>query len=170
MSLRWTIEEFKGTSLRESDVPEGRVLSLRWDAHARYAWDAGIAIGRFLQGLKEGRILGVHCKTCRRTVVPPRIVCEWCFRPMVHWVPLQDTGTVQTVSVCYVNWDASRRREPEFPAVIALDGASAGCGILHILGEVTPQTVRIGMRVQAVWKPPQERIGAITDIRYFRPI
>jgi uncharacterized OB-fold protein len=26
------------------------------------------------------------------------------------------------------------------------------------------------MRVQAVWKPPEEREGAITDILYFKPL
>jgi uncharacterized OB-fold protein len=30
--------------------------------------------------------------------------------------------------------------------------------------------VKIGMRVQAVWKPENEREGAITDILYFKPI
>jgi uncharacterized OB-fold protein len=29
--------------------------------------------------------------------------------------------------------------------------------------------IHIGMRVKAVWKPPEEREGAITDVRYFRP-
>jgi uncharacterized OB-fold protein len=43
-------------------------------------------------------------------------------------------------------------------------------GIMHLLGEVDPQKVKIGMRVQAVWKPPKEREGAITDILYFKPI
>jgi probable rRNA maturation factor len=42
-------------------------------------------------------------------------------------------------------------------------------GILHLLGEVEPKDVEIGMKVEAVWKPAKEREGAITDIRYFRP-
>ena len=42
-------------------------------------------------------------------------------------------------------------------------------GIMHVLGEVDPQEVKIGMRVKAVWKPPKERSGAITDIKYFKP-
>jgi uncharacterized OB-fold protein len=43
-------------------------------------------------------------------------------------------------------------------------------GILHLLGEVRPEKVRIGMAVEAVWRSDDERTGAITDIRYFRPI
>jgi len=42
-------------------------------------------------------------------------------------------------------------------------------GMLHLLGEVSPEEVAVGMKVKAVWKPQGERQGAITDIRYFRP-
>ena len=43
-------------------------------------------------------------------------------------------------------------------------------GIMHKLGEVDPDAVKIGMRVQAVWKPEEEREGSITDILYFKPV
>ncbi|MHC5081466.1 MAG: Zn-ribbon domain-containing OB-fold protein, partial [Planctomycetota bacterium] len=59
---------------------------------------------------------------------------------------------------------------PYTPAVIEIDGASKGMGILHMLEEVDPKKIKIGMRVQAVWKPAEERTGAITDIKYFKPI
>lgn len=167
---RWTRDEFPGTPLRESDIPEGRVLSLESAPQMRYAWDTGIAIGRYLRELKDGRIIGAYCGRCQRTVVPPRIVCERCFRPMQEWRYLQDTGVVNTFSICYVTWDAHRVREPSVPAVVEIDGASPGCGILHLLGEVDPKAVRAGMRVKAVWRPSKERTGAITDIRYFKPL
>ena len=47
--------------------------------------------------------------------------------------------------------------------------ASPGMGILHLLGEVRPADVKIGMKVEAVWRPKRERKGAVTDIAYFRP-
>ena len=37
------------------------------------------------------------------------------------------------------------------------------------LDEITSR-LKLGTPVQAVWKPAEEREGAITDIRYFRPI
>ncbi len=164
------INSFPGTPLSEKDFESGKVLSIRDEMKGQYAWDTGIGIGAYLAGLKEGLILGSRCDRCRRTVVPPRTVCEWCFRPMSSYVPLQDTGTVNTFSLCYVAWDVQRIDPPELPAVIEIDGASPTHGIMHKLGEVDPQAIRIGMRVQAVWKPAQEREGAITDIRYFKPI
>lgn len=164
------IREFRGTPLSEKDFEAGKVLFHHDEMNGQFAWDRGIGIGRYLAALKEGYLLGSTCRHCRRTVIPPRTVCEWCFRPMDGFVPLQDTGTVNTFSLCYVTWDMKRVKVPEIAAVIEIDGASPLHGIMHRLGEVEPGEVRVGMRVQAVWKPPEEREGAITDILYFKPI
>ena len=164
------IKHFPGTSLSESDFGEGKVLFTYDQMRAEFAWDTGIGIGAYLAGLKRGQILGAYCPSCRKTVVPPRVVCEWCFRPIEQIVPLQDTGTVNTFSLCYVTWDMQRLTQPEIPAVVEIDGASPLHGILHKLGEVDPQQVHVGMRVQAVWAPENERQGAITDILYFKPL
>ncbi len=164
------IEKFPGTSLTEQDLSEGKYLSFFDQLQAFYAWDTGIAIGKYLASLKRGVILGSFCRSCRKTVVPPRIMCEWCFRPMTRYVPLKDTGTINTFSICYITWDVQRLEEPEIPAVIEIDGASSMHGIMHKIGEVDPKDVFIGMRVKAVWKPPEQRQGAITDILYFKPL
>ena len=164
------IKEFPGTGLRESDFDEKTILFTEWDPNAQYAWDAGAAIGRYLRELKEGRLIGVRCNQCHRTVIPPRNVCEWCFRPMDDWVYLPDTGTVNTFSICHVTWDMQYPEEPELPAVIDIDGTKPAVGIMHLLGEVEPEQIQIGMRVQAVWRPPEEREGSILDIKYFKPV
>ena len=163
------IKHFPGTSLSEQDITSGKFLSLHDQLDGKYAWDTGIAIGQYLAALKEGYLLGAHCRYCRKTVLPPRTVCEWCYHPMDDFVPLKDTGTVNTFSLCYVTWDVQRIKEPLIPAVIEIDGASSRHGILHLVNEVDPKQVHIGMRVQAVWKPEDERQGAITDILYFKP-
>jgi uncharacterized OB-fold protein len=164
------IKEFPGISLSEQDFEDGKILYNFDKLNGLFAWDTGIGIGAYLAALKDGVILGSHCSTCRKTVVPPRTVCEWCFRPMDQYVPLKDTGTVNTFSLCYVTWDVKRIKEPEIPAVIDLDGASPLHGIMHMLGEVDPKDVKIGIRVQAVWKKPKDRLGSINDILYFKPI
>jgi len=163
------IENFPGTPLSQADFDEGKILTTHWKPKLEYGWDAGVAISRYLAELKNGRLIGIKCNRCRRTVVPPRVVCEWCWEPMEDWVYLEDTGTVNTFSICYIRWDATRAKEPQIPAVIEIHGASRGAGILHLLDEVNPDDVTIGMKVQAVWKPAEERSGSITDIKYFRP-
>ena len=164
------IKKFRGVYLRESDFEEKKVLFNEWTPNAQYAWDAGVAIGRYLAELKAGRLIGVRCHKCRHTVIPPRNFCEWCFRPMDEWVYLPDTGTVNTFSLCYVTWDMRYLTDPELPAVIDIDGTRPPGGIMHKLGEVEPKKIEIGMKVQAVWKPAEEREGSILDIKYFKPV
>lgn len=163
-------KDLGGTPLTTLDFKKDKVLYWEHKPKLEYAWDCGVAIGRYLEELKEGRLIGRKCSKCRRVLIPPRMFCELCFRPTDTWVYLKDTGIVRTFSICYVNWDASRREEPIIPAVILIDGASKGMGIMHLLGGVDPKKVKIGMKVQAVWKDEKEREGAITDIKYFKPI
>ena len=159
-----------GTPLKDRDFAERRVLFVEARPRLRYAWDTGIAVGRYLAELKNGRLIGRRCRRCGRVLVPPRMFCEECFRPTDEWVYVQDTGTVNTYSISYLRWDASRLETPSIPAVIEIDGASPGMGILHMLDEVRPDDVTVGMRVRAVWKPPRQRTGSVLDIRYFRPL
>ena len=162
--------ELRGHPLRDEDLKKGKVLTTSWDPQASYHWDTGVAIGRYLQGLKEGHLTGVVCDHCKKKVIPPRLFCEVCFRRMSRFVPLPDTGILNTYSVTYVRWDRTRTETPTMPAVIDIDGTSPVAGIMHLLGEVDPKEIKIGMRLKAVWKPEGEREGAITDIRYFKPI
>ena len=128
-------------------------------------------MSRFLEGLKNGKIVGSSCKKCNRIMVPPRAFCEQCFRSVDKYVNVKDTGTINTYSISYVAGDASRIKEPILVAVIDIDGASEGMGILHLLGEIDDwKKIKFDMKVQAVWKSPEKRTGAITDIKYFRPI
>ncbi len=164
--------ELGGTHLSTSDFEKGKVLTTAWQPNLAYAWDNGAAIGRYLAELKEGRIIARVCHKCSRIMLPPRMFCELCFKPTDEWMYVKDTGTIETFSIAHVNWDASRRgpkEPPLLPAVIRIDGASEGMGILHMLGEVDPKAIKVGMRVVAVWKKPGERTGAITDILYFKP-
>ena len=41
---------------------------------------------------------------------------------------------------------------------------------MHFLGEVEPDEVCFGLRVEAVFKDKAERKGSILDIAYFRPM
>ena len=157
-----------GHPLSDSQFKDA-VGAVDFAVEARYAWDTGIAVSGYLRGLRKGRILGRYCRRCRRTVVPPRMFCEQCFRPTDRWVQVANTGRVNTFSICYIRWDMVQLQEPEIPAVIEIDGASPGIGIMHKLGEVDPDNVRVGMEVEAVWKRERERQGSILDIRYFRP-
>jgi uncharacterized OB-fold protein len=158
-----------GTQLNAADLKRGKIFLNSFTPKLSYAWDTGEAIGRYLAELKEGRLIARSCRKCERVMIPPRMFCERCFRPTDEWVYVKDAGTVNTFSLCYVSWDVRRLKQPEIPAVIEIDGASPGMGILHLIRKVNPKNVHIGMRVAAVWKPPSQRTGSITDIAYWTP-
>lgn len=154
-------KEFYKEALSVTDHPE-----------FEYDWATGVAITKFLAGMKEGKIYGSICDDCEKTMCPPMMFCYECFAPMNDYVELPDTGEVNTFSKAYINTDASRRDEPEFPAVIDIDGTTrTPSGFMHMLHEdIDPDELHIGMRVKAEWKPEEERIGDITDIKYFVPV
>ncbi len=168
--------QLRGRPLSDEEFRFG-VSTIPWVPNLEYSWDAGIAISRFLEGLRVGKIYGVRCRLCGRTVTPPRVFCELDFKPMDEWVELPDTGTVNTFSICYTTWDMRPLKRPQLPAVIEIDGTSPRVGFMHLLGGVSGRSVdairakvRIGMPVKAVWKKPRERTAAITDIFYFTPL
>ncbi len=163
------IGAYPGTAISVEELEAGKFLITHFDTVLRYSWTSGVAISRFLNGLKEGELWARKCNKCGRTLIPPRMYCEEDFVPTDEWVRVRDTGTVNTFSISYVNNDASRRKRPILISVVDFDGASPGMGMLHLLGEVKPEKVKVGMKVEAVWKPKSQRTGAITDIKYFRP-
>lgn len=164
--------------MNEAINPRGRPLSaeqMKQVPHvmarpqAKYAWVAGVAMSHFLEGLKQGKIFGRRCMACERVLVPPRMFCERCYRTTDEWVELPGTGVIETFSISYIDTNANRITDPIFVGVLAFDGASPHCGIMHYFGEVSPEEIHIGMPVEPVWKPESARVGAITDIKYFRP-
>lgn len=132
---------------------------------SRYSY--GLAGERFFRTIKdEARILGTVCHNCQRTYVPAVSFCERCLGELVDWVDVSTEGEVHTFTLLYENYDGSRRDNPEVVAFIRL----ADGGLVHRLGEINPDEVYIGMRVEAMFKPSGDREGSILDILYFRPL
>jgi len=163
------VQKWPGVELGAKEFYE-KVTSVRFRPEVKYAWSAGEAMSRFLAELQEGRLIARTCNKCKRILFPPRMFCEECFRPTDAWTFVKDTGTIETYSISYIDLDAKRIEEPIYVGVVSVDGASPKMGIMHYFGEVTPETIRIGLRVKAVWRPREERVGSVRDIRYWRPL
>jgi len=130
----------------------------------RYTY--GLAGEKFFRTLKdECKILGTYCPHCDHTYVPAAIFCERCLAKLDEWIDVGISGEVDTYTVLNVNLDGSLSDVPQIIAFIRFgDG-----GLIHRLGEIEPEQINFGMTVQAVFKPPSERIGSILDIVYFKP-
>ncbi|UCG37121.1 MAG: Zn-ribbon domain-containing OB-fold protein [Candidatus Bathyarchaeota archaeon] len=143
---------------------------LHWPGHMEtdYIYTLGLAGEKFFSEIKQnGRLLGAKCKRCRVVYLPPRIYCERCFDKLGEWVNVGTKGSVYTFTMAYVDINGAKLKEPIVYALIKFRDVEGG--LVHKLGEVKPPEIRIGMPVEAVFKPQAERKGDINDIKYFKP-
>jgi len=141
-----------------------------WPGHMEtdYIYTLGVAGERFfLEIKKNGKIMGAKCKQCGIVYVPPRLYCERCFEKLGEWINVGNKGTVYTYTVAHIDLNGAKLKEPTIHAMIKIDGTDGG--LIHKLGEIDPQKVKIGMKVEAVFKPKEKREGSINDIKYFKP-
>lgn len=140
---------------------------------------AGLYISKFLTAIRdEGKIIANKCPKCHRIVLPPRIVCAFCKVEIEekpeNWVELSDKGTVTNCmgiderEVDTVTGEFVGTPNPNL--FMRLDGGDEWTILGHIAEEMDADKYPPGARVQAVWKPKEERVGKISDIKFFRLI
>ena len=135
-----------------------------------YEWSIGKYGSRFFQEIKEHqRFLGIRCPKCKKVKVPPRRICGPCFQELDELVELSDTGTLMAFSV--VNYPfidpatGVQRPIPYTYGYIKMDGADNIFS--HVINEIDESKIKVGMKVKAVFKKPEEMEGNINDIKYF---
>jgi uncharacterized OB-fold protein len=121
----------------------------------------------YLKGLKEGRILGQRCPKCGKVYVPPRGACPVDGVPTEEDVELPDRGIVTTFCIVNVPFLGQRIQPPYVAAYVLLDGADIA--FLHLILDCPADEVRMGMRVEGVWKPREEWEYGLQNITHFRP-
>jgi len=133
-----------------------------------YDYTPGQATQKFLRAMETGKIVGQACDGCGKVYVPPRGACGRCGRATSKAVELKETGTVVSFSIVRVPSQNIQVDLPYVAANVVLDGADISFSSL--IQECPYETVRIGMRVQAVWKPRSEWTTSMTNIAYFKPL
>lgn len=136
--------------------------------YLQYHFTAGRASTRFLQRLKEGVLSGQRCPRCSQVYIPPRGSCPACGIATEEEVALSDKGTVQSFTIVHIPIPGNPIKPPYVVANIVADGANIS--FIHLLGDCENSDVRIGQRVEAVWRPREEWTWAMENILFFRPI
>ena len=140
---------------------------VRQDLKVPYRYSMGATTSKFFIEIREHKkILGIRCPKCKVVFVLPRSVCGRCFSPLAEWVEVGDRGTVQTYTIVHYPSAVQPVPTPLIYGIIKLDGADTG--LAHMISETDYEKLRVGMRVQAVFK--EERVGNMLDILYFKPI
>jgi hypothetical protein len=128
---------------------------------------ASLPESTFLRGLEEGKLLGAHTGKNGKVYFPAREADPATGKQLDEFVELPDKGTVTTFAVINIPFAGQRIKPPYVAAYVLLDGADIP--FLHLVTEIDASEVRMGMRVQAVWKPREDWGLGIDNIDYFRP-
>lgn len=150
-----------------STAPETPVTGIITPVHLDYTYAASAEESRFYRGLADGKIRGQRCPACQKVYVPPRGACPVDGVPTTEEVELPDRGTVTTFCIVNVPFLGQRITPPYVSAYVLLDGADIA--FLHLILGCDPAEVRMGMRVEAVWRPREEWGTTIENIEHFRP-
>ncbi|MGZ8177145.1 Zn-ribbon domain-containing OB-fold protein [Williamsia sp. SKLECPSW1] len=148
----------------EADVPEPEtpVLTAPLRNSFDYTRSLGPVLGRFADGIREGRI--VAGRTAAGTVmVPPSEFDPETGAPTTDFVDVGPVGTVTTWSWQPTPLPGQPLDRPFAWALIRLDGADTD--LLHAVAVDSPDALSTGSRVVPVWGT--DRTGRITDITHF---
>lgn len=143
------------------------VRSVRTPARLDYEFVAGRSTTNFLRGITQHKLVGERCPVCGKVYVPSRGACPSHGVPTEGQVEVADVGTLVSFCVVNVQFYGSVMEIPYVTGNILLDGADMY--LMHLLQEVPADQVRIGMRLQAVWKDDDELEPTLESIKYFRP-
>ena len=143
------------------------VRSVRTPAQLDYVFTAGDATTRFLTGITQKKIIGQQANPESRVYVPPRGADPELGAATPLEVEVAQTGTVTSFCVVNLQFYGSVMEIPYTSALILLDGADLS--IMHLIQECPVEDVRIGMRVEAVWRDDADIEPTLESIKWFRP-
>jgi uncharacterized OB-fold protein len=129
-----------------------------------YSRTTGPVIGRFMTGLREGRIQGVRTSD-GRVMVPPTEYDPVTGESLDELVEVGQAGVVTTWAWVHEPRANQPLDHPFAWALIRLDGADTA--LLHAVDAGDEARMRTGLRVRVQWR--DERVGEIQDIACFVP-
>ncbi len=121
---------------------------------------------------EEGRLLGVRDPGTDKVLVPPRPISGLSGEHLREWVEVGPQGTVTGCTIVETPFvdpmTGEQRAVPYGFGFIKLDGADTN--IYHFLEATSHDEIHVGMRVEAVFKPQEDREGKMSDIVRFRTV
>ncbi|GBE67742.1 DNA-binding protein [Mycobacterium sp. MFM001] len=121
----------------------------------------------YLRALQEGKLLGARTGEAGKVYFPAREADPATGVALDNYVELPDKGTVTTFAIINIPFAGQRIKPPYVAAYVLLDGADIP--FLHLVTDIDASEVRMGMRVEAVWRPREEWGLGIDNISHFRP-
>lgn len=175
MAMKWGELFEKYVDPAGGGKKEQELIVLKKTISVGQKFSTGPVMGKFLNALKEKKILANKCPKCGRLQLPAREVCAECRVRVNEFVEVGPKGQVRYMEyVYYASPDpltGETRETPYGMANILLDGCKGNETFAHLIRR--DQIDRIqggrddkpGIRVRPVWR--EKREGNIFDIEYF---
>lgn len=135
----------------------------------QYNYALGQVAGKFMDGLKEGKILATRCSKSALTYLPPRAFCEQSFEPCDSWVEAGMSGVIEQSTIVVRGYEG-KRKAPQAVAFVRLDGVDSAIanyidGLDFSDLREAMKTIAPGTRVKVVFA--KERQGRMSDFSFF---
>jgi len=136
-----------------------------WNVKYRWQFESDM-LKKYLQGLKEKKIIGSKCSSCGRVFAPPVPRCGKCLEEIEELVEVKPQAKVIMYTAIFNTITGQPLPEPKITGMIQFNGADSWL-LAPIVG-IKPENVKVGMPVRVFWAP--ETQGSLTDIQHFEPV
>ncbi|MBN2026457.1 MAG: Zn-ribbon domain-containing OB-fold protein [Actinobacteria bacterium] len=134
-----------------------------------YNYRVGSYLQRYIDALKEKKIVGAKCPQCGSVVVPPRKYCGSCNEVREEFVELLTEGTLENFTIGHVTIDKGQVNKAESPYILGLIKLGGADNLLLGKVEGVPAgDVKTGMKLKAAWRDQTE--GDYSDLDHFEPV
>lgn len=144
----------------------GQVLTE--EVSLRYDYALGEVAGKFMDGLRERKILATRCSKSAMVYLPPRAFCERSFEKCDSWVEAGSEGVIESSTIVVRGFEGSRP-PPIAIAFVRLDGVDSaianyieGMDLSNV--DAAMNLIKPGARVRVEFIPEPQ--GKVTDF-YF---
>lgn len=153
-------------SAKDDALSDISVVEDTWTA--RYSYSVGEVAAKFLNGLKERKILASKCSASGLVYLPPRAYCERSFEPCDQWIEAGMQGTLEVATIVAVGF-AGSPPPPYVVAFVRLDRVDTAIGG-YVKGmdltdiEAASKQLKPGTRMAVEFI--DEPIGKVTDFHF----
>ncbi len=117
-----------------------------FEEFGKISYVAQTKIGKFVDYLKQGKIMAVKCRKCGRKYFPPRPECPECLTEEMEWIELKGKGELITFTELHFAPEGFTEDLPYFLAVAELEDNVKV--FARLSKQIKPEEVKIGMPVQ----------------------
>jgi uncharacterized protein len=110
----------------------------------------------FFDAARRHELVVQRCRSCGASRFPARPMCARCLSGEAEWVPVSGRGEVFSYNVMHQVYHPAFAAE--VPYAVVLIKLDEGPKMISNLIEISPEDIRIGMRVEVVFEDLNDQV------------